>query len=225
VLEMMKILLLFTFLFTHPLDNGPYSEINFSEINPLICMNNKYLSPIDGIIEEITPNNNKFTLKISNDSIEIIFVDLDHIYKNIGETVKAGDEIGEDNKITAYTKFVIIQYENAEIFPQFNNNKLHFNVAGTGKPIYSMESGIVSIVNYESYRGNYIEVTNYNKGMFISQIQYWHNQAFAVRIGEIIDKNKLICYSGNTGVIYEPQLTVFFTYFLNDLRAIYIKNK
>ena len=222
---MMQILLLFVFLFTHPLDNGPYSEINFSEINPLICINNKYLSPIDGIIEEITPDNNKFTLKISNDSIEMIFVDLDHVYKNIGEKVKAGDEIGEDNKTTVYTKFVMIQYENTEIFPQFNNNKLHFNAAPPGKPIYSMESGIVSIVNYEPYRGNYIEVTNYNKEGFISQIQYWHNQSFTVKMGEIIDGNKKICYSGNTGVNYEPQLTVFFNYHLNDLRAIYIKNK
>ena len=189
-------------------------------------MNNKYVSPINGIVEEIIPHDNKFTLKIANDFIEIVLVDLDRVYKKTGETVKTGEEIGEDNNITVYTKFAIIQYNNAQELPQFNNNKLHFISVPSGAPIHSMESGIATFFGYEeSRRGSYIEVTNFNKAGFVSRIQYWHLLASRVRMGEIIEENKIICYSGNTGATYEPQLTVFFTSYYDDLRAIYVKNK
>jgi hypothetical protein len=221
----MQIFLLFTFLFAYPLESGHFSEINFSKISPLICRNNIYVSPIDGIVEEIISNKNKFTIKISNDVIEIIFVDLDCVYRNVGDKIIAGDEIGEDNNLTLFTEFVIIQYNNANDFPQFNNNKLHFSGSAQGTPIHSMESGVVSMVNYEEERGNFIEIMSIKESGIILQIQYWHLSSIRVRINDTINKNGVIGYVGNVGLSYEPHLSVLFANMYKDYKAIYMKNK
>jgi hypothetical protein len=221
----MQIFLLFTLLFAHPLENGHFSEINFSKISPLICRNNIYVSPIDGIVEEIISNKNKFTIKISNDIIEIIFVDLDYVYKDVGDKIIVSDEIGEDNNLTLFTEFVVIQYNNANDFPQFNNNKLHFSGSAQGTPIHSMESGIVSMVNYEEERGSFIEIISLRESEIILQIQYWHLSSTRVRMHENINKKAIIGYVGNTGLSYENHLSVLFANMYKDYKAIYIKNK
>jgi hypothetical protein len=61
----------------------------------------------------------------------------------------AGDEIGEDFDMTVYSEFVIIQYNNANDFPQFNNNKLQFYTNSQWTPIYSMDSGTISMIGYD----------------------------------------------------------------------------
>jgi hypothetical protein len=214
----MQYLLILTFLFTHPLDNGPFREIDFSGTEPIICRNNVYISPINGIVEEIIENENKYTVKISNDIFEIVFVDLDCVYKDVGEKIIIGDEIGKDNGITIYNEFAIIQYNTANDFPQFKNNKLQFYTNIQDTPIYSMNSGIVSMAGYDvNLRGNFIEIS--------SQIQYWHLRMFYVGINDIISKNERISAMGNTGLSIEPHLTVFFTNEAYDIKAIYIKSK
>jgi hypothetical protein len=221
----MPIFLLFTFLFIHPLESGHFPEINFSGINPLMCRNNVYLSPINGIVEEIIPHNNRFTVKISNDAIEIIIVGLDRVYKRVRDNIKTGDEMGEDNSLTVFTEFVIIQYSNANDFPQFNNNKLHFGKNDQNPPVHSMESGVVSWVNHEEERGNYIEVTSKRESGMILPIQYWHLSSVRVRINDNINKSGIIGYVGNVGLSYEPHLTVLFANMYRDYKAIYIRNK
>ena len=62
---MIHLFLLFSIIFTHPLDNGPFSEKSFTGINKEICFNNKYVSPIDGNIDETIQNNNKFTTHLT----------------------------------------------------------------------------------------------------------------------------------------------------------------
>jgi hypothetical protein len=213
----MLYLLILTFLFTHPLDNGPFKEIDFSGAKPIICKNNVYISPINGIAEEIIKNEDKYTIKISNDLFEIVFVDLDYVYKNVGEKIIIGDEIGKDNDITIYNEFAIIQYNTANDFPQFKNNKLQFYTDRQDTPIYSMNSGVVSMAEYDYLRGNFIEIS--------SQIQYWHLRMFYVGIDYIVSKNERISAIGNTGLSIEPHLTVFFTNEAYDLKAIYIKSK
>ena len=213
-------------LLTHPLDNGPYKEIDYSKINRKICIGDTYISPINGVIEEIILKNNKYTIKISNDFTEIVFVDLDKIYKTVDEEVKMGDEIGVDYNITIYTEILQIQYNNNTLLPQFNNNKLYFNTEIQGSRIYPMAPGIVSIVTYDSgLRGNFLEIITNNDNGIYSKIQYWHNLIFRVKTEQKVDTDTVISHIGNTGLSYKPHLTVFFTDSIYDLRAIYIKMK
>ena len=223
----MQYFLVFTLLFTHPLENWPFLDIGFLGNSTAICKDNKYISPIYGIIEEIIRENNKFTVKISNDFTEIILVGLDCVYKDVGEEIKTGDEIGEDNGITIYTEFAVIQYNNATVFPQFNNNKLFYKTNGLGAAIYSMEPGIVSVIDYDDNngRGIYLEITNNKESGTISKIQYWHLLSSGVRVSEIVDNTKRIGYVGNTGLSIEPHLTVFFANYIFDLKAVYVKSK
>jgi len=216
----------FTFLLFHPLDNGPFIEIDLSKINPLISRNNVIVSPINGKVEELIFKNNKFTIKISNDDIEIIIPDLHKVYKDIGDNINIGDEIGEDNNITLFTKFAIIQYNNATEFPQFYNNKLRFYNNVTGTPIYSMRAGFVSLAQFEHERGFFYEITNIEDPKLISQIQYWHMLSLSMlRLNDKVSNNMIIGFIGNTGLSIEPHLTVFFANSYYDFKAIYIKNK
>ena len=222
----MYFFLLFSLLFTHPLDNGPFNEINFSEINTLICKNHTYISPINGMVDEIITNKNGFSVKISNNFVEIIIVGLDHVYTNVGSEINIGDEIGVDYRITNYSKFMLVQYDNSTLFPQFINNKLSFFTGSSGNTIYSMESGIITETNYDNNgRGNFTEIISMNTQETIFQVQYWHKMSFTVRMGDTIERNSRIGYVGNTGLSTEPNLTVFFSNNLYDLRVVYIKNK
>ena len=220
----MQLWLLFIFLFTHPLERGEFQEDYISEINPIIVDKNTYISQINGIIEDIVVENNKFTVKISNDVIEIIISGLDRINVNIGQEINIGDKIGVDNNITLFTRFVMIQYNNAINFPQFFNNRLEFYNISSGMPIYSMESGVARS-HYELERGNVVEITKNTESNETLSIQYWHMSIIQVRINESINKNYRIGAVGNTGLSLEPHLTVFFANIYYDLRAIYLKVK
>ncbi|GHU77810.1 hypothetical protein FACS189462_0680 [Spirochaetia bacterium] len=210
-------------LLTHPLDNGPYSAIDFTDIEKNICNNNIYISPIDGTIGSIDFINNKYTIKITNENVDIMLVGLDETYVKIGDNIIKGKELGKDNSITFYTEFIMIQYNKTDMFPQFSNNKLYFKTTTQGLPVYSMDDGIVSFMNYENdTKGLYIQIRNIEKSMVI---EYWHNLRLNVRWEEIIKKNQQICYSGNTGLGQGPHLAVSVNNNFYDYKAIYIKNK
>ena len=223
----MKFLLLLPFLLIHPLEDRPMPEMDFSTLNSLICVDKYYVSPFNGIVEEIISNNNNFNVKISNETMEIILVNLEKVYKNVGDKVLMGEEVGEDNTIMPFSLFTAIQYNTMNIFPQFYNNKLHFNTDESGIPIFSMKPGFVSIVTYDPYngRGNYIEVIDPDNSETITKIQYWHLLKFNVQMQETIGVNKRIGSIGNTGLSSMPHLTVFFPNLINDLKAVYIKCK
>jgi len=220
----MQLWLLFIFLFTHPLESGVFQEDYISEINPIIVGKNTYISQINGIIENIVVENNKFTVKVSNDVIEIIISGLDRINVTIGQEINIGDKIGVDNKITLFTRFIMIQYNNAISFPQFFNNRLEFHNISPGIPIYSMESGVANIY-YDLERGNIVEITKNTESNETLSIQYWHMSIIQARINDSINKNNRIGAVGSTGLSLEPNLTVFFANIYYDLRAIYLKVK
>ena len=219
---MLQLFFLLNLLFYHPLENGPFSKIEFLDQRIIIFENNIFKSPIDGIVDEILKNDNKFTIKISNESVELIFVGLDKILRNIGEELKVGDDLGFDYTVTDYTKLIFIQYNNIKLFPQFNNNKLTFITETQSNRIYSMCSGNLGNQAYDDYRGNYIEIINEDE--YFPNIQYWH-LSLMFRMENIINKGQLIGLSGNTGFSYSPRLTVYFINNFLDYKAIYIKSK
>jgi len=220
---MQWLLLFLTYILTHPLDGGPFSEYNLSEINTVKVEHNIYISQINGVIEEITQDNNKYIVKISNDLIEIIIPGLDQVYKNVSDEIKIGDKIGEDNDLSLFSRFVLIQYNNALSFPQFKYNKLHFLNYMRDAAIHSMNPGILTIAHFEPDRGNCVEITNYDN---ISKIQYWHlSRPTLNQLGYNIHNNAVIGYLGSTGLTSDNKLTIYFADTFYELRAIYIKIK
>ena len=221
----MIIAFLFTLLLSHPLDNGVMNSFDGFEINNKITYNHIYVSPINGVVENIEKDNNKYNIKISNENTELLFVGIDDIYKSEGDAVTIGDEIGRDYSINNYTCFLTIQYDNANLFPQMNNNKLYFKTP-LGTPIYSMLNGKVTIIDFDmkSGRGSYFTSVNDEENIVV---EYRHLLVFRVSKDYIILKKEIVGYTGNTGLSWEPNLTIhiYDEYRFDDYKVIYIKNK
>jgi hypothetical protein len=215
--------LIFALLFTHPLEKGLYSKIDISDFNETVCEDNYYLSPIAGSVIFIVLENNKYTIKISNDEYEMVFAGLDEVYKEANDYVFVGDKIGKDSDMSFYTRHVIVQYDKADIFPQFYNNRLYFTDK-TGASIYSMGEGIVTKLDYDrkNGKGNYINIEDYEREI---NIEYWHLLSIRTTKNKEVWENEAIGNIGNTGFSIEPHLTVSLNDFDNfyDYKAIYIK--
>jgi len=76
--------------------------------------------------------------------------------------------------------------------------KMHFGVDVSNSrwtPIYASASGVVTLVKYSEYFGNYV-VVNHGNGY---ETKYGHMEKTIVKDGQMIDRYQVIGYMGRTG--------------------------
>lgn len=184
-----------------------------------------YLMPFDGIIREIITNNGKYTIILESldDGNEYVYSGLNEIYVERNQKLSKGFSVGMDISITLNTEYILMYYDNLNIYPQFNNGKLIF-LQNTGTKIYLPGDSTILKASTAPEDGNFLE-SNINESVY--SIRYKHLATFSKDLKKAMKSGDLIGYSGFTGIIKEPQLCVevYSNANQNDYRVIYCKYK
>lgn len=76
---------------------------------------------------------------------------------------------------------------------------------GVGTPVYSTAPGKVVYTGYNGSMGNYVRINHTINGRNYNSV-YMHNSGINVSPGQVVTKNTVIAYSGNTGISSGPHL-------------------
>ncbi|MDR1229935.1 MAG: M23 family metallopeptidase [Spirochaetaceae bacterium] len=247
VIELLKAFPLISLLVTHPLESISDKGYERAETSWSFVEQSYYIAPGKGRIKEIMKVDGLFQVTLSlDDGSEIVFSGLSEIIKQQGDTIDLADRIGTDRTASRNTKYIIMFYENAALFPQFNGKDLTFPV-DQGTRASMIADGV--IVSQNLVRGNTADgwYTQTENGMpvlesyipktagYYSQIKlteisafvtYCHLFALRYGVGTFVRQGDWIVYSGNTGASKTPRLVLHFED-LNlgdDIRVIYFRD-
>jgi len=217
---MLGIFKLFLIILTNPLEPLTVTTIDFTTIE-LHCNSGKfYIAPDDGYIDNIINNENEYQIIISLDTLgKVVYSGLSSVNRKKGERIRKGDVVGTDEKITENTGFILMLYNNLNIYPQIKSNSLIFETL-PGTPVYSIYDSISFGYGYDEFKGIYNIFNLYNTDI---NITYCYLMAVS-KVNNFVKQGEKIAFSGNTGISSEPQITLQINRSsLNDIKVIYWK--
>jgi hypothetical protein len=224
MIELLKIFSLVSLIITHPFEQIPLGKIFIPQSNISFVNELKYVAPNDGYIKSIIGDNGFYqvTLSLDNGS-EIIYSGLTEIIRNTEERIFRNEVIGIDNAISPNTKFILILYEHANLFPQFINGELTF-IIDTGNRIYAVADGMISD-QYFDQNGSGL-FSRVKMPFSSTAIVYSHLRMFLKKIDTIVYQGDSFAISGNTGLSASPRLSMRFEDEIlgKDIRAIYFRS-
>ena len=247
MIELLRLFPLISLILTHPLEN--ISLVNYqAPERPIYFLDGTgYIAPHDGIVREIAVNNGLFQMTISlDDGNEVVYSGLTSITKDVGERVLENELIGVDNTISSDTKFILLFYEESNLFPQFDNINLTF-FTEQGTRLFMVADGTVFAAAYLGHdflaEGLYTQVdgNNVTRQSFIplgagsvSQIKlagsetfinYMHLMGWAAETGQFLQQGERVAYSGVTGSAMVPKmvLNINDAELGEDMRVIYFR--
>jgi hypothetical protein len=210
-------------LVTHPLEPITMRNYDFSKISVAVVNQYDYTAPSNGYVKEIIEVENNYQVILElEDKTEIVYSGLTEVNKTEGEFVQQNEIIGKDETISDATRYVIMFYEENNHFPQFKGKELNFSVA-KGTKAYMIADSVSVIANsIPSNEGQFIRYAMTQKPVFID---YLHLQSILTHQGLFVRQGTEIVFSGNTGAIREPCLTLRFdgTILGGDIRVVYMK--
>jgi hypothetical protein len=209
---------------THPLESVHRADSKLLDSLSPATQGQYYIAPRDGMINEVIKTDGLFQIKILlDDSTVIVYSGLSELYKDKEDRVLVGEVIGKDNTITTSTKYLIMLYEKAVIFPQFNGNNLIFAV-NSGTPVYMTGDAKMLNPGYDSKKlGNYAQYELIGKKV---NITYSHFNALYNKKDTIAQQGELAVTAGSSGAITNSGVTLQFagTDLGTDIRVIYFKD-
>jgi len=204
--QLINIAELFLIIVTNPLESITLNNYDLSS-SLHSTENNYYIAPDDGIIRDIINNSDGYQVIISLNYLgKVVYSGLSEITKAKGEGIHKGEIIGKDNTISTDTKFILMLFENLDIYPQIKNYTLSFLV-DKGTPVYSISDAYSTLENYD----------NEEAGLYIAyhlvgndiMVKYQH--LMMLRNRGFVNQGNIIAYSGFTGAILVPQLSLIFS--------------
>jgi hypothetical protein len=246
VIEFLKAFPLISLLLTHPLESISYKGYEWAGTSWPFVEQSYYIAPGKGRIKEIMQVDGLFQVTLSlDDGSEFVFSGLSEIIKQQGDIIDLADRIGTDRTTPQNTKYIVMFYENATLFPQFNGKDLTFPVdQGTRASMIAngvivsqnfirgntedgwytqMENGIPVMESYiPETAGYYSQIKLSEKSTFVT---YCHLLALRRSVGAFVSQGDWIVYSGNTGASKTPRLVLHFEDLSlgDDIRVIYFR--
>jgi len=246
MINFIKTIPLIFLLVSHPLEQLSVNNLHLKNLSLSFMCKSNYIAPGNGIIMNIVEINGFYQIMLLLDNgNEVVYSGLSEVTKRVGERVIKNEVVGIDDKITPDTKFVLMIYENSNLFPQFINNNLTFHVP-QGTRAYLIADGILINQGYidpnlsiigiytkceddllmpQSFisrdAGNYSQFALFATNTFVS---YWH-LSMLFRLPDILKQGDMVAISGNTGFSLSPRLTLNFidSALSNDFRVIYLR--
>ena len=245
MIELLKAFPLIALLVTHPLESISYKGYNPVGTSWSFVAQSYYIAPGNGNIKEIMKADELFQVTLAiDDGSEIVFSGLSEITKQQGDIIYLGDRIGTDRTISQNTQYIVMFYDKATVFPQFEGKDLTFPV-NQGTRASMIADGIIVSQSFirgitedgwytqqengipvmESYvpktAGYYSQIKLLETSTFVT---YCHLLNVAHRTGVFVQGNWIV-YSGNTGATLTPRLTLHFEDLSlgDDMRVIYLR--
>ena len=246
MIELLKFFPLISLIITHPLEQLSVKDYCQPE-TPIVFLNdNSYIAPDDGVVKTVVENNGLYQITLLLDNgMECVYSGLTILAKKTGDRFIKKDYIGIDTTILPDTKFILMFYEESELFPQFLNRSLTFLIE-RGTPLYMVADGMIVNQDFLGVYSNASIYTQMEAGKDIPQsyipsiaggfsqvklvrtntyISYWHLMSWRLNSGEIVDQGERLATSGNTGVSTSPRLVLHFqdAELGSDIRVIYFR--
>jgi hypothetical protein len=138
---------------------------------------------------------------------KIVYAGLSEITKIKGDRIYKGEIIGKDNTISEDTRFIIMLFENLPIFPQVNNFTVTFPV-NTGTSVYSISDAYCMALGYDDEESGLYTAYHLKEDEGIA-VKYQHLMSLR-RLRGFVNQGDKVAYSGFTGNILFPQLSLTF---------------
>jgi len=223
MIELLKILPLVSLIITHPFEQIPLGKFSIPQSHISFINETKYVAPGDGYIKHIIENNGFYQATLLlDDGSEFIYSGLTEIVVNTGDRITKSEAIGKDNTISPNTKYILMLYEQNELFPQFINGELTFNI-DTGNKIYAVADGIISDQYFDQNGLGFL--TKVKMPFRNTTMIYSHLKMCLKKTDTIVYQGDSLAISGNTGLSASPRLSMVFEDEVigNDIRVIYFR--
>jgi flagellar basal body rod protein FlgC len=211
-------------LVTHPLEPISLTSYDFTKTQYSFTQGQYYVAPGNGVIKEVIQLDELYQITLSlDDKTEVVYSGLSEVVKNEYEKVHTGELLGKDYTISENTKYILMFYEKANLFPQFIDNDLLFPV-NRGTKAYMIADGVVVDHGWKDSLQEFGTYVNYELAEKKTNVIYMYLTQLHNRINSFVKQGEVAAYTGDTGETRSPALKVrFYDDDLGtDIRVIYL---